>query len=269
MKKYTHAWIVFKAVERLGMIPEDDPNRRPAQTLVDWFMGHRDGVISGAWYPDSIIKDTSTGHVLKMTPNSVAPAVFPALTTGMQLFRLRTKSPCWQKGYLVAAGDNLPERCEALAHEVNDNLKVQQAEAKGSPVAPTGDHISLVLFMLSHYVADAHVPLHCDGRRFLNGHSIHCEMEGAWEDAVLRSYALDTTSDRFFYTEKGYPLIRDQAAYDQSVLKRVQTELAGRRFDDQYGIGNTNVPSQYLNAVCRYSYLLPYSFIHPVSTTRT
>ena len=41
MKKYTHAWIVFKAVERLGMIPEDDPNRRPAQTLVHWFMGHR------------------------------------------------------------------------------------------------------------------------------------------------------------------------------------------------------------------------------------
>ena len=40
----------------------------------------------------------------------------------------------------------------------------------------------------------------------------------------------------------------------------VQTELAGRRFDDQYGIGNTNV-LQYLNAVCRYSYLLSYSFI--------
>ena len=131
MKKYTHAWIAFKAIERLEGIPESDPNRKPAKALIRWFKARKDGVINGAWYPDSIIVDNATSHVLKLTPDDSGPVVFPALPAQMQLHKFREKSPRYQKGYRVEPGDNLPERCEALAHSVIDNLKVQEAEDKG------------------------------------------------------------------------------------------------------------------------------------------
>jgi hypothetical protein len=40
-----------------------------AESLVKWFNDHRDFVIQGAWYPDSIIKDMATSHILKYKPN--------------------------------------------------------------------------------------------------------------------------------------------------------------------------------------------------------
>jgi len=262
MKKYTHAWIAFKAIERLEGIPQADPNWKPAQSIVKWFKSHKDGVINGAWYPDSIIKDNSTSHVLKLTPDLAKSGDFPALNAGMQLLKLCQNSPCWKKGYQVNPGTNLPERCEAFSHSVIDNLKVQQVEARGSPVAPTGNYLAQVLFMLSHYVADAHVPLHCDSRKFSDGENIHSEMEGVWEDAVSNCIAIDAPNERFRYDANGYPLVPNQAAFDGSVLKPVQNELAQRSFSDDYGTGNGNV-LQYMNAVCRYSYLLSYSFIPP------
>ena len=36
-----------------------------------------------------------------------------------------------------------------------DNLKMQETELKGSPISPTDNHVAVLLFMLSHYVADA------------------------------------------------------------------------------------------------------------------
>lgn len=262
MKKYTHAWIAFKAIERLESAQHSAGNLKPAQDIVRWFKARKDGVIKGAWYPDSIIKDNSTSHVLKFTPDDEAPAVFPALPTQTQLYKLRGKSPCYRRGYRVEPGDNLPERCEALAHSVIDNLKVRDAEDKGSPVAPTDNHVSLILFMLSHYVADAHVPPHCDGRKFSDGADIHGEMEGVWEKEIEKHLDIDTPDERFFYSPGGYPLVRDASAFDRSILRRVETELAGRAFKDSYGGDSSNV-LEYMHALCRHSYLLSYSFIPP------
>ena len=124
MKKYTHAWIAFSAIRRLQSIPQSDPDSKPARAIVNWFRNHKDGVIRGAWYPDSIVKDNATSHVLKVTPVPSRQGSFPALPTKMRLSRLRSKSPCLQMGYRVEPLDNLPERCEALAHSVIDNLRV-------------------------------------------------------------------------------------------------------------------------------------------------
>ena len=114
--------------------------------------------------------------------------------------------------------------------------------------------------MLSHYVADAHVPPHCDSRKFSEGENIHSEMEGVWEDAVTRSFDIDAANQRFLYEKDGYPSLKNQAAFDGSALRRTQDELAARIFVIDYGGGNRNV-LDYLHAVCRHSYLLSYSFI--------
>jgi hypothetical protein len=116
--------------------------------------------------------------------------------------------------------------------------------------------------MLSHYVADAHVPLHCDSRKFSDRENIHSEMEEVWEEAVKRSFDIDAANERFLYEKTGYPALKNPTAFAGSVLRKAEDDLAARPFVIDYGTDNKNVLG-YLHAICRYSYLLSYSFIPP------
>ena len=78
MKKYTHAWIAFKAIERLESA-HILKNKKYADNLIKWFKDHKDGVIQGAWYPDMVIKDMGNSHVLKFTPTSTGENKFRVL----------------------------------------------------------------------------------------------------------------------------------------------------------------------------------------------
>ena len=115
---------------------------------------------------------------------------------------------------------------------VIDHLKMQESEDKGSPVSPTNNQIALLLFMLSHYVAGAHMPLHCDARRFSEGENLHGHIEGEWDDIIRRHYEIDENNERFFYDPYGYPL-RDLSLdqeYQSSFLKTVDDVLRERKF---------------------------------------
>jgi hypothetical protein len=170
--------------------------------------------------------------------------------------------PLRKSSFKAEAGDNLPDRCESIAHSVIDHLKMQETEDKGSPVAPTSNQIALLLFMLSHYVADAHMPLHCDARRFSEGMDLHGRVEGEWDDMVKRYYQIDEANERFFYDPHSYPL-RDSSheqEYQTSFLKTVENMLSDRIFAISWGAGNSNV-WDFMSAICQYSYLLSYRFI--------
>jgi hypothetical protein len=277
MKKYTHAWLAFMAVKRLEdarlQLPEAD--RPYAQKLIKWFKDHKDGVINGAWYPDELIKDMADNHVLKFVPADKAPAgaaVIPpaglkALPAGYLMAEQGKKSPVYGKAFAVwDKKDNLPDRCESLAESVIDHLKVQKYEDKGSSVSPSGSQVALWLFMLSHYAADAHVPVHCDARQFSNEKNIHGEMEKAWDDEIRKYYSLDIQNERFFYDRNGYPALEENEksvkAWPSSFLKAASDELAGRKFESSFGKDNNNV-WDFVNAVCHHSYLLSYSFFPP------
>jgi hypothetical protein len=260
MKKYTHAWLAFKAIERLASVTLSDANRKYADSLITWFSNHKDGVIEGAWYPDQVIKDNASSHVLKIKPATSGEAVFLPLPSKMLIYESGKSSPLFDQPYEVDKDDNLPNRCEALAHSVIDNLKVQRTEDKGSPVSPTGNQVALVLFMLSHYVADAHMPFHCDSRRFSDGINLHSVIEGEWEEEVKQHYDIDYQNERFFYTPQGYPHLTGNAGYGNSFLKSVDEDAKTRSFLITYGQNNKNVLG-YMSTLCRYSYLLSYSFI--------
>jgi hypothetical protein len=262
MKQFSHAWLAFKAIERLEKVGLDAENRRYADQLIRWFWDHRDGVIKGAWYPDMIIKDMATSHVLKFIPSAQGETEFRSLPDTCQVPAIAVRSTVYGQPYkMVDASDNLPERCEALAHSVIDNLKMRDTEDKGSSISPTDNHIATCLFMLSHYVADAHMPLHCDGRSFSSLSDIHAEVESDWDKEVRKHFKLDLLNDRFYYNPEGYPL-RTQSDYSQSFLKRVDDGLATRAFSINYGGTNNNVRT-YMLAVCQYSYLLSYAFFPP------
>jgi len=262
MKQFTHAWLAFMAINRLSKTKMNYESRRYADELIKWFKNHRDGVIQGSWYPDFVIKDMANSHVLKLTPSIEADNEFKYLPTNYLNYEYGKKNPLKKESFTIEKGDNLPDRCESIAHSVIDHLKIQKSENKGSPVSPTDNQVALLLFMLSHYIADAHVPVHCDSRKFSDGANIHGCMEGEWENMILKHYEIDKDNNRFFYDQDGYPL-RDLAfdqEYQQSYLKKADDELNNRKFVISWGRQNNNT-WDFMSAICQYSYLLSYYFI--------
>jgi hypothetical protein len=259
LKQFSHAWLAFKAIERLEKASLGD-NRQVADELIRWFWNYRDGVIRGSWYPDMVIKDMATSHVLKFSPQAQGSVAFGKLPATSKVKEFANRSPMAGKAYKQDPDNNLPDRCEALVHSIIDNLKIQETEDKGSAILPSNHHIATQLFMLSHYIADAHMPLHCDGRKFSNGIDLHALIEGNWDDEIRRNYALDLLNERFYYDQDGYPL-HLQNGENNSFLDQVEAGFATRPFTDSYGCGTNE--RTFMLTVCQYSYLLAYAFIPP------
>ena len=264
MKKFTHAWLAFMAIKRLEEAELSNKDRRYANSLIRWFKRHKDGVAQGAWYPDSVIKDMANSHVLKITPLDEAGNKFKRLPTTYLNYKYGKSSPVRKKAFAVDEHDNLPDRCEAIAHSVIDHLKMQESEDKGSPVSPTDNQIALLLFMLSHYIADAHMPFHCDTRSFSKGVDLHGRMEAEWDDLIRRCYRIDENNERFFYDPDGYPLrdLSSDQEYRSSFLKTADDVLRKRKFIISWGAKNKNV-WDFMSAICQHSYLLSYCFVPP------
>jgi hypothetical protein len=259
VKAMTHGFLALKAIERLKKAPLA-ANRDEANELVRWLHDHRDGVIPGAWYPDSVFKDMANSHVFKLVPDEGGVTARFCLPPGSLLYKAGCESPVHGKPFrIVDPRDNLPARCEAWAHSVIDHLKIQETEGKGSPVASTGNHVVLGLFILSHYVADALVPLHCDGRAFSSGGNLHDAVESAWEREVSRHFELDAANHRFRYDAEGYPLWKN-TDHSGSFLVEVDAGLSTRPLSTAYGDGNSSV-ADYMRAICQYSYLIAYRFV--------
>jgi len=262
MKKYTHAWLAFAAIRRLEETKLSATDRRYAEGLIKWFKSHKDGVTQGAWYPDSVIMDMANSHVLKLTPSAKAKNKFKRLPTTYLNYKHGKSSPVRKESFTVDKHDNLPDRCESIAHSVIDHLKMQESEDKGSPVSPTDNQIALLLFMLSHYIADAHMPFHCDNRRFSEGMNLHGYMEGEWDDMIRRYYQIDEDNERFYYDPYGYPLksSSSEQEYQSSFLSTVEDVLRDRKFIMSWGAKNKNI-WDFMSAICQHSYLLSYCFI--------
>jgi len=277
MKKYTHAWLAFMAIKRLQQVKHSKKNQPHADSLVSWFMGHRDDVIQGAWYPDDIIKDMGSSHVLKIKPEADGPYsdLRPLPSTYCSL-KARAQSPVFGAPYNVDQNTNLPDRCEAIGHSVIDHLKMLESEKKGSPVSPTDNQIALLMFMLSHYVADAHVPFHCDARSFSSAANIHGHVEGLWDREIKKCYHVDTENRRFLYDSAGYPLpVEDsQGAIDKPFLPELLQILDKRKFLINWGknkapkVENKNI-WDFMLAVCQHSYLLSHNMIPSEETPKT
>lgn len=277
MKKWSHAWLAFMAVKRLEDKKQElsGTDLKHADSFIVWFKNHKDGVVQGAWFPDELIKDMADNHVLKLAPAGKAPKgalripkeKFKALPSDYLIFRYGKDSPVRQKAFYIAdKNDNLPDRCESLAEAVVDHRKVQEYENKGSPVSPTDNQVALWLCMLSHYIADAHVPVHCDYRRFSEGKNIHGKLEKVWDDEIQKYYLLNKQKTRFLYDTNGYPApsrdLNSDELYQKSFLKAVGDELEKRKLNFSFGKDNKNV-WDFMNAVCQNSYLISYRFFPP------
>ncbi|MBQ6069877.1 MAG: hypothetical protein IJK84_10270 [Bacteroidales bacterium] len=256
MKKYTHAWLAFMAIKRLQYADIPEANRDDAQSLVKWFHDYRDFVIEGSWYPDEVFKDMATSHIIKYKPSQeIREQRFKKLPKTMNLYALGQKSGLYGKPFIIEAG-NCADRCESIAHSIIDCFKILRTEERGNPIATTGNHIAMRFFILSHYIADCHMPLHCDSRSFSSGSNIHGFIESQWDNQVKKSYSIDTANNRFHYDPQGYPLHLKPTP----LIEAVEDELMKREYQHSWGTGNSNT-WDYMSAISEYSYLMAYRLI--------
>jgi hypothetical protein len=261
MKKYSHAWLAFMAIKRLEIIASaenesvvkgiNEETIKNAKTLVKWFKDYRDFVIEGAWYPDDVFKDMSTSHIVKFEPdeNGAYNSFRNMPSTHSIAALMKKKSPLYKQKYNIVKG-NCADRCESIAHSIVDNFKMLHKEERGCPITTTGNHIAMRFFILSHYVADCHMPLHCDNRAFSDEKGIHGAIEKKWEDQVKKSHKIDTDNNRFFYNPEGYPL----PLKPTPLMQAVEDEIGTRHYIHTWGTGNSST-WDYMSGVSQYSYL--------------
>ena len=262
MKKYTHAWLAFMAMKRLDQatLPETEGSGKSevqvakfARSLVRWFKNYRDFVVQGAWYPDDVFADQGSSHGVKYEPDLLSEdaRAFKVLPDTMEVRNLMMEeSKLYGRPFNIVKG-NLCDRCDAMAHTIVDNFKIQYREEKGNPISPSSTHMAMRFFIMSHYIADAHMPLHCDARSL---GTIHTAVENQWESAVKKSYMIDEDNERFFYDPNGYPLKTDKM---KSLMSLVEEKILSRPFIYNWGYSDYST-WDYMSAVTEYSYLLAY-----------
>ena len=261
MKKYTHAWLAMMAMKRIEMAKIPARQQDDAKALITWFKNYRDFVLSGAWYPDSVFKDMSTSHIVKYEPDTSAPegttVSFRVMPPTLQLYQYGLKSDMYGKPFILNKRHNICDRCESFTESLIDSFKILTMENDGSPIVPSNNHIAMRFFILSHYIADAHMPLHCDARSFYNDNEVHAFIEDVWDQQVRSSYYIDEDNERFFYDPQGYPLKQQEMS---ELMQYVENELEKRQFIWSWGAGCGNT-WDYMSGISQYSYLMAYRLV--------
>lgn len=199
MKQRAHAWIALRALKLLN-----DSGKAPRLSeLLHYYVSD---VWDGAWLPDTLIVDMSYGHTFKMDHDpqrlgfDISQDKWLKIPYSKLKKKLKGQRLCLQ--YIKDAqilkvpyrthpnnGGHLPNRVIAISHTIGDMLKMSDyplifyarkkkrstfekdlvtQKVKDLSLSPmfSARQIALMFFIISHYVADVHMPLHCDYRDF-------------------------------------------------------------------------------------------------------
>ena len=288
MKQYTHAWLAMMAMKRIEYAQIPVKQQDDAKALISWFKNYRDLVLQGSWYPDAVFKDMSSSHIAKCYPlaayesnngegidtdlaNDAGKRVqknnpkiriesdFRQMPDSLQMYAFAKESPMYGQPYIRFQRHNLCDRCESFTESLIDTSKILTMETRGAQAVPTNNHIAMRFFILSHFIADAHMPLHCDARSFYGNNEVHSFIEQEWDDQVQAAYGIDLENERFFYDKDGYPLFREDGEISP-VIQYVEKELRDREFTWPWGEDNNNT-WDYMSGITQYSYLMAYDLI--------
>ncbi|MBU8923043.1 MAG: hypothetical protein KOO63_14590 [Bacteroidales bacterium] len=197
MKHQTHIYIARKAIELLydslnnlkypsGQAAASSKKtawRREAKDLQRILYSHIGSITEASWAPDDILCDKSTFHVFKLYTEDEFTD-FADFSKEIHVYHSKNY-------HRASGGGGLPYKVDHLARMINDMLKLRQFNDSFNM-----EHIMYQFFLLSHYVVDAHVPMHCDIRDDNPGSKKpseglyypdkwHGKLEQTWEDAVL------------------------------------------------------------------------------------
>ncbi len=197
MKHNTHIYLAAKGIEflyeGLGNLHYATSNkkasastrtkRRQERKILQRMLMHYQDVISEAtWAPDDILNDKSQYHTFKLFTDRDFPNS-----------RSSAKEVYEGKYYRTSGSGGLPYKVDHLARVISDMDKLRKYNDRCSM-----NQIMYQFLMISHYIVDAHVPMHCDLRddppsandttKPRNGKYysdvLHGKIEQLWEDAV-------------------------------------------------------------------------------------
>ncbi len=215
MNQRTHTWIAARAI---GLLEEEGTEPNLAALLRHFA---REASV-GAWVPDA--QDAKRGgagsktenHVLKIAPyegrerarsttskDALVAELGQHRATAQFLRADQRLRPEWwgepYKGDVDKPGQHLPNRAMALSTTLKDLVLLGDRALISLLPFPVDFHsymhpdcctaeeaTAMYFFMLSHFVADASMPCHCDARKLTSysGGKIHKKWEGHWSRKV-------------------------------------------------------------------------------------
>jgi len=212
MDQRTHAWIAIRAIKLLkdeGQVPRFIEVLKPyAQeaSIGAWIPDKRDAKLGGAQTQNHIFKIGLYDGPLKsrfvVTRNKMTKRLGPErLVTGfLNKYTNILDNVWWRASYKAnpSPGRHLANRAMALTINnidmfilgnppVQDLVPGRIGFVNKVPMATrcTAGQIAIFFFMLSHFIADAMMPCHCDERDlsdYKNG--LHMELEKHWSQKV-------------------------------------------------------------------------------------
>jgi len=267
MKKYSHAWLSLKAMELLRTYCEhfDEERQKRVKRLLRFMSRYPSTFVRGAWFPDTVIKDnTQGGHTWKYHLDPSNGRVVK--------YRPPSHNNCFsfvesELGERVALEDrisDLPDRCEALSQSIRDLIRITNKVHSGDVIAFNDSQVAVLFLMLSHYVCDAHVPVHCDKRDFYTPSKVHPDLEAFWEHEIKKYYRVSTKTQQFDLDEnQNLQLDTSRRDFENSVLYKCDEILRQSTWDNMsqtrpdwrafLGSGNKNL-WDYLVSVCLVSF---------------
>lgn len=79
-----YTWLAFMAIKRLEKTKLSKNYRKNADSLRKWFKNNRDSGVQGAWYPDAIIKDMASSHILKYEHDETTKGNYSTLASNIR-----------------------------------------------------------------------------------------------------------------------------------------------------------------------------------------
>ena len=197
MKHNTHIYLAAKGIEflyeGLANLRYATTNRRvasrtrtkrrqEAKILQRMLMHYQDAISEASWAPDDIINDKAQYHTFKLFTEREFP--------NSREFAREVHN---EQYYRASGGGGLPYKIDHLARVISDMDKLRRYNDRCSM-----NQIMYQFLLISHYLVDAHVPMHCDLRddppsatdtsKPRNGNyysdALHGEIEQLWDDAV-------------------------------------------------------------------------------------
>ena len=213
MNQPTHAWLAVEAYRKIDTLAKLPEGRKCKLDGLARLLGaNLQDVVVAAWLPDALLKDMTYGHVFKNSAYAGDQAARFTLSRAELTAHLakdaRTPQAAfgfvpeswWQRAYRVKpAGGHLPARVNALCQTARDMFKMGDSEVVAlTGLKPPGAvliapdllyaprAIAMMLWMASHYIADAHMPFHCDNRALASTakQKTHGAVEEEWGKQV-------------------------------------------------------------------------------------
>jgi hypothetical protein len=217
MNQPTHAMLAVEAYRKIKKVSETEAGKKKKLDGLARLLGENlQDVVVAAWLPDSLIKDMMYGHVFKnsiyegdqvkrftLSKKDLTAFIAQDAEIPKVAFDL-VSEPWWNQAFRVKTnGGHLPARVNALSQTVRDMFKmgdkdvVALTEFEPEGAKPIADsllysprNISMMLWMMSHYVADAHMPFHSDNRGLASTskQKTHGEVEDLWGKQVPEAF---------------------------------------------------------------------------------